>query len=252
MAETAFEKPLFHDRIAVVTGAGSGIGRAISCSLAYQGATVCLVGRRTEPLNTIAQELPADVPVPISCPTDLTSDTAIDQLVTQIQQKWGYLDLLVHSAGVFAMGRIDTAPIAEFDRQYRTNVRAPYLLTQRLLPMLKSRQGQVVFINSTVGLSPSRAGVCQYAATKHALKAVADSLREEVNADGIRVLSIYPGRTASPMQAEIHAMEGKPYYPDRLIQPETIADLVLHTLSLPRNIEVTDITTRPLAKPQSA
>ena len=86
----------------------------------------------------------------------------------------------------------------------------PYLLTQSLLQLLRRRQGQMVFINSSAGLS-ARGEMAPYAATKHALKAVADSFREEVNADGLRVLSIYLGRTASPMQARIHAMEGKPY-----------------------------------------
>jgi NADP-dependent 3-hydroxy acid dehydrogenase YdfG len=134
------------------------------------------------------------------------------------------------------------------DRQYRINVRAPYMLTQALLPMLKSRRGQIVFINSSAGLN-ARANVSQYAATKHALKAVADSLREEINAEGLRVLSVYPGRTATPMQADVHTMEGRAYRPDRLMQPEDVAAVVINALSLPSSAEVTDIHVRPLIKP---
>src|SRR5690242_6858519 len=102
-------------------------------------------------------------------------------------------------------------------------------------------------MNSSAGLS-ARAGVGQYAATKHALRAIADTLREEVNTDGIRVLSVFPGRTASPMQATVHANEGRVYHPDHLIQPEDIAKVVIDALSLPRTAEIMDIRIRPLRK----
>jgi len=116
------------------------------------------------------------------------------------------------------------------------------------LPMLKSHRGQIVFINSSAGLS-ARANVSQYAATKHALKAITDSLREEINAEGLRVLSVYPGRTATPMQAAVHKMEQRAYQPDRLMQPEDVAAVVINALSLPSSAEVTDIHIRPLIKP---
>ena len=114
--------------------------------------------------------------------------------------------------------------------------------------MLKLRCGQVVFVNSSAGLT-ARAGVGQYAATKHALRAVADSFREEVNADGLRVLSVFLGRTATPMQEAVHKMEGKAYYPERLMQAEDVAAVVVNALSLPRTAEVTDIYARPMKKP---
>jgi NADP-dependent 3-hydroxy acid dehydrogenase YdfG len=172
----------------------------------------------------------------------------LQALVASLQQDVDHLDILVHSAGSITLGQTETAPVADFDEQYRTNVRAPYMLTQTLLPLLRPRQGQVVFLNSSVGLN-ARAGVGQYAATKHALKAIADSLREEVNAAGVRVLSVFLGRTASPMQEAIHAAEGKAYYPERLLQPQDVAAVVLNALSLPRTAEVTDISIRPLMKP---
>ncbi len=108
-----------------------------------------------------------------------------------------------------------------------------------------------MFINSSAGLRAG-AGISQYAATKHALKAIADSLREEINAEGLRVLSVYPGRTATPMQASVHAMEGKAYHPERLMQPEDVAAVVINALKLPRSAEVTDISVRPLMKPRQA
>ncbi len=89
----------------------------------------------------------------------------------------------------------------------------------------------------------------QYAATKHALRAMTDSLRDEVNPDGVRVLSVFLGRTASPMQAAIHQVEGRAYDPDRLVQPQDVAAMVISALSLPRTAEVTDISIRPMQKP---
>ena len=183
------------------------------------------------------------------CVADLTVDEDLGGAVEQIRERYGRVDILVHSAGVISWGHVESADVAEFwTGQFRTNLRAPYLLTQRLLPMLRHRPGQVVFINSSLGLG-ARENVGQYAATKHALKGLADSLRAEVNADGIRVLSIFLGRTASPMQETAHARDGAPYRPHRLIQPQDVAMTVTHILRLPSTAEVTDISIRPMLKP---
>jgi NADP-dependent 3-hydroxy acid dehydrogenase YdfG len=238
----------FADQIAVITGASSGIGKAIALGLAAQGATLCLIGRRTAALEAVAQSAGAAAPRVLSHPADLTLDQDLQELTVCLQRDYGRIDLLVHSAGAISIGQLETAPVNDFDLQYRTNVRAPYVLTQALLPMLRASRGQIVFINSQAGLS-ARANMGQYAATKYALKALADSLREEVNAAGVRVLSVYPGRTASPMQAALHAMEGKEYHPERLMQPDDVAAVVIQALSLPRSTEVTDIILRPLQKP---
>jgi len=235
---------------AVVTGASSGVGRAIALALAAEGAAVCLVGRRVEALEDVAAQARGLAPRVLTYPTDLGEDAEVAALADRLREEVGGVDLLVHGAGEIALGPVQQAPVEAFDRQYRINVRAAYLLTQELLPLLKSRQGQIVFLNSSAGLS-GRAGSSQYAATKHALRAVADSLRDEVNDDGIRVLSVYLGRTATPMQAAVHQAEGRAFHPDRLIRPEDVASIVVSVLTLPRSVEVTDITLRPRQKPGS-
>jgi NADP-dependent 3-hydroxy acid dehydrogenase YdfG len=239
---------LFTDQVAVVTGASSGIGKAIALGLGAQGARLCLVGRQLETLEAVAATAPTS-PRRIECyRADLTQHNDIRELVRYLKRDFRYVDVLVHSAGVLSLNRLDSGSVKEFDWQYRTNVRAPYALTQALLPMLRVRQGQVVFINSSLGLN-ARANTGQYAATKHALKAIADSLRDEVNTDGLRVLSVFLGRTATPMQEAVHKMEGRPYHPERLMQPDDVAAVVIHALGVPRSVEVTDIHIRPLQKP---
>jgi NADP-dependent 3-hydroxy acid dehydrogenase YdfG len=238
----------FADQIAVVTGASSGIGKAIALALATQGAALCLVGRKLAPLEAIAERARTMAPQVRCYQADLTLDEDIRELTARLQQDFGYIDMLIHSAGVISLGQLEVAPVEDFDWQYRTNVRAPYALTQALLPMLRSRRGQIVFINSIAGLNAARANVGQYAAGKHALRAIADSLRDEVNADGMRVLSVFLGNTASPMQAAVHEMKGKTYHPENLIQPEDVAAVVINALSLLRRAEVTDITIRPLMR----
>jgi NADP-dependent 3-hydroxy acid dehydrogenase YdfG len=233
---------------AVVTGASSGVGRAVALALGAKGARVCLAGRRVEALDDVAGQVARTAPRPLVHRADLSRDAEIADLISRVRDELGAVDVLVHAAGIISLGRLDRAPAEDFDRQFRINVRAAYVLTQGLLPMLQASRGQVVFLNSSAGLS-GRAGSSQYAATKHALRAMADSLREEVNADGVRVLSVYLGRTATPMQAAIHKAEGKDYTPERLIRPEDVASVVATILALPRSVEVTEIVLRPLQKP---
>ena len=238
---------VFNNQIAVVTGASSGIGKAIALGLAAQGAKLCLLGRKLDQLLAIATIAEKTSPEVVCYQLDLTLDEDIKKLKAHLLTDFGHVDLLIHSAGVITLGNVKTAPVKDFDWQYRTNVRAPYVLTQALLPMLISSQGQIVFINSSAGLT-AKAGVGQYAATKHALKAIADSLRAEVNPLGLRVISVFPGRTASPMQAALFKMEGKTYVPESLLQPEDVTATVINALSLSRTAEVTDIHIRPLFK----
>jgi NADP-dependent 3-hydroxy acid dehydrogenase YdfG len=236
------------NQVAVVAGASGGIGAAIAHALAQRGVRLCLVGRDTEKLRVVAdraRQLSSHVSIH---ETDLGIDGEVHRLVADLGTEYGGVDILIHAAGVISVGEIGQTSIEALDNQYRINVRAAYLLTQMLLPMLKDRRGQVVFINSSTGLV-SKAGAGQYAATKHALKAFADSLRAEVNADGVRVISVYPGQTASPMQAALYEAAGKPYIPERLLRPADVAEVVLFALSMPGSAEITDIAVRPMMGP---
>lgn len=233
-------------RIAVVTGASSGIGRAIGIALSREGAQLCAVGRNPV---TLAETVAAarrfsqvrDFQI------DLTLEENLQPLLEYLAEV-GRLDILIHCAGVIHQDLMERARIEDLDLQYATNVRAPYFLTQRLLPLLTAACGQIVFINSSVGQTAKRPEVGQYAATKHALRAIADSLREEMNPKGVRVLSVYLGRTATPMQEALCRQEGNAYHQETLLQPEDVASIVVQALLLPSTAEVTDISIRPMIK----
>ena len=210
------------DRIALVTGASSGIGQAISLALARAGVRLCVVGRSADRLAQTVASVQSLVPVE-SFQLDLVDDVSLQPVIEYLETNLGKLDILIHSAGMIHQAWFEQARIEHLDQQYATNVRAPYLLTQRLLPLLVRARGQIVFINSSAGLSANRPEIGQYAATKHALKAIADSVRAEVNPRGVRVLSVYLGRTATAMQESLFKEEGRTYYPEKLLQPEDVA-----------------------------
>jgi short-subunit dehydrogenase len=235
------------DQIALVTGASGGIGRAIASALAEKGVWLCLAGRDRPKLDSLAALLIANSPRVEHRIADLTKDGDIEGLTRFIVDQFGRLDILVHCAGSIGHGTLETTPVASLDRQYSANVRGPLLLTQLLLPLLKKPRGQIVFINSSVGLT-ARPNTGHFSATQHAFKAIADSLRDEVNGDNIRVLSVFPGRTATPRIQMIHANEGQPYRPELLLQPEDVASVVLNAVSLAWTAEVTNISIRPMIK----
>ena len=234
-------------QVALVTGASGGIGEGIARALGACGVRLGLVGRRLEALGIVSQAIGSDSPCVRSYTFDLSDEAGIRALAQRVQQDFGGVDILIHSAGVFGQERIDATSEAGFDHQYRVNLRAPHSLTRELARSLRARRGQVVFINSSVARG-ARAGLSQYAATKIALKAVADALREEFNPEGVRVLSVFVGRTATPMQKAIFEQEGRQYFPERLLQPSDVAAVVINCLSLPRTAEVTEIDIRPMMK----
>ncbi len=238
------------NRVALVTGASSGIGRAIALALAAAGATVLAVGRDARRLNDTVVEAGAAGRRVEAVPCDLADDRAVRALSSHLASSWRALDVLVHAAGTIDFGVVEDAPIAQLDQMVSINLRAPYLLTQALLPLLRQSHGHIVFINSSAGLRPS-GGVAAYGATKHALRGLADALRDEVNSLGIRVTSVYPGRTSTPMQVSVNRWEGRNDPPAGLLEPADIAAMIVAVVSLPRGAEVTDLHIRPTRPPAS-
>jgi NADP-dependent 3-hydroxy acid dehydrogenase YdfG len=232
------------EKTALVTGASSGVGRAIALELAALGAALLLVARTPQKLEYVAQEIRRAKGAAEIFAVDLTDDTSLNLLGIELKKRVTRVDFLVHSAAIFRMGPVATAPVSDFDALYRCNVRAPFALTQMLLPEVIAARGFVAFINSTAG-DRTHANVSQYAATKHALKAVADTLRLENAAQGVRVLNVMLGRTATPMQEEVARLEGITYDPSKFLQPQDVARAVVSVLTAPAGLEVTNLYLRP-------
>ena len=227
----------FQNKRALVTGASSGIGQAISRALAAEGVRVHAVARSwsTAPQGWQLHH------------ADFSIEADVRRLAAELAATESQVDLLIHCAGVLETGLVADFSVAKLDALYQVNVRAPFLLTQLLLPQLEHSRGQVVFINSSAAISPNTA-LAGYSSTKSALKSVADCLRMEVNASGVRVMSVYPGKTASVMQQRAHEAAGKPYDAAKLMQPEDVAQMVLSALALPTTAEMTDLHIRPMQK----
>lgn len=233
------------NQIAVVTGASSGIGKAIASDLAKHNVGLCLVGRNGAALERQKQELMLDSPKVIICEADLCNALDIDTIATTVLNEFGTVHILVHSAGYLSTGDVASATREQLDRHVKINFTAPYFLTQALLPTLKQTQGQIVFINSSA-IQRAIPGLAQYSASKSAMKGLADSLRVEINPYGVRVVSVYPGQTATPMQKQLYEEKGREYRSERLLLPEDISEVVMHALTLSKRAEITDIYVRPM------
>lgn len=216
----------------LVTGASSGIGRALAERLRDRGDDLVLLGRDPSRL--------ADFPDATVIEVDLSDAGSVEAVRVE-----GPLDSVVHSAGIVDLSPVESFGTEQWIAQIAVNLTAPAILTRRLLPNLRQTPGTVVFVNSSAGLTASPSWSA-YAASKFGLRALADSLRAEEVDHGVRVTTVFPSRTATPMQEKVHEQEGATYDASRWIPPGTVADTILHVLDLPTGTTIPDVTVRPV------
>jgi NADP-dependent 3-hydroxy acid dehydrogenase YdfG len=227
----------------IVTGGGRGIGRAIALMLCDLGARIMLVARSTNELRRVEAESKGAA---FAFPCDITKAEAAEAIVGAALKRFGKLDALIHSAGVITQETMDRTALEDLDNMYFANVRAPYALTKAALPALKAAQGQIVFINSTVTRATNLGGRGAFAASQLALRAIADSVRDEVNGDGVRVISVISGTTSTPRLDRLGWRDK--YHPESLLQPEDVAQAACNALMMSRSAEITDLYIRPMRK----
>ncbi|WP_327326237.1 SDR family oxidoreductase [Streptomyces sp. NBC_01210] len=223
----------------LITGAGSGIGAAVARRLHGRGDELIILARDAGR----AKELAGRYPGSRTLVADLADPDRISRSLG-MQPMPDRLDSLLHIAGVVDLGPIAELRPTTWHQQLNANLISPAELTRLFLPQLRAAKGHVLFVNSGAGLN-AHAEWGAYAASKHGLKALADSLRHEEHSNGVRVTSVYPGRTAGPMQAKVHSQEGKEYDESRWISPESVATTILAAIDLPRDAEINDVTVRP-------
>lgn len=221
----------------LITGAGSGIGLAVARRLAARGDRLILIARD----DARGAELTALLPGSTAVTADLRHPQTIAAAAAELPDR---LDSVIHAAGVVDLGHVGDLPLAAWESQLAVNLVAPAELTRLVLPALRAARGQVLFVNSGAGLT-AHPQWAAYAASKHGLKALADALRGEEARHGVRVTSVYPGRTATPMQARVHEQEGADYDPECFIDPESVATTILTALDLPADAVITDLAVRP-------
>jgi short-subunit dehydrogenase len=223
----------------LLTGAGSGIGAALAARLHARGDDLVLLARNPGR----ARELEAAFPGAQTVVADLATPGRLSWALSK-QHLPARIDSLIHVAGVVDLGPVADLPAALWESQLSVNLVGPAELTRLLLPLVRMSKGQIVFVNSGAGLRANPEWAA-YAASKHGLKALADALRAEEAPHGVRVSSVYPGRTATPMQARVHQQEGKEYDAAAFIDADSVATSILTVLDLPRDAQITDLSIRP-------
>jgi len=225
----------------VLTGAGSGIGLELARRLAARGDRLIMLVRTEDRIEPLVAELPTYHSVVVA---DLEAPAVVEEVGAEIARSHPAIDSVIHSAGVVTLDPVADSELIDWERQLTVNLTSPAMLTKALLPSLRAARGTVVFVNSGAGIS-AHAGWSAYAASKFGLRALADSLRAEE--PELRVTSVFPGRTATPMQVEVHRQEGREYDASRWIRPETAADAVLHVLDLRDDATIPELVVRPRA-----
>ncbi|MBA7549992.1 putative oxidoreductase [subsurface metagenome] len=235
------------EKYALITGAGSGIGRAIAEKLGEEEVNLILLDRDTKSLTDLKNLADKSKVCIETVEMDISDKEKRRNIFDIVNKLFGKLDILIHCAGTISQSEVEATSDEDLDYTFQVNFNAPFILTRELLPLLKAAKGQILFINSSAVQRPM-AKLSHYAASKHALKGFTDALREEVNSDSIRVISLYPGKTATGMQKNLYQQTKSEYKPELLIQPEDIASAVGYLLSMPQTVEVTDLYLRPMKK----
>jgi 3-oxoacyl-[acyl-carrier protein] reductase len=237
-------------QIAVVTGAGRGIGEAVALILARMGAQVVLTGRDRIRLERVKATIEESSGRALTIPCDLTDDQAIAALGRRILGECGRCDILVNNAGIGIQGKplVEFAP-EEWDRMINTNLRAPYLMIRALAPMMiAAKSGHIINISSLAGRNPLPNGAA-YAASKWGLNGLTYSVAEELRPHNVRVAVIAPGSVNTRFGVDSATPDGSTKDPAKMIQPGDVARMVATLVTEAPNCFTSEVLMRPTIKP---
>lgn len=241
------------DKVALVTGASSGIGEATAVALAREGAAVVIAARRVERLRALEDRLVGAGARVLSIALDVTDETACRDAVARTVEVFGGLDVLVNNAGVMLLGPVEGADTTDWTRMVSTNLLGVMFLTHAALPHLLARKGSVVQVSSTAG-RVARSGTAVYNATKFGLNAFSEALRQEVTQRGVRVVVVEPGVVETELREHITNQAAKEDITARArsmrqLQPEDVAEAVRYAVTQPDHVAVNEILVRPTDQP---
>lgn len=228
--------------VALITGATMGIGRALAFGLGRAGWAVGICARNEGRLRDLVGELEASGIVAAGVPGDVGVAADVERMVASVERSLGPIETLINNAGILVGKRIEELSLDEWDATMATNLRSLFLTCRAVLPGMRTRgTGDIVNIASLAGRNGFIGGTA-YCASKHAVLGFSKSLMAETRKDGIRVIAICPGSVDTGMLAD------QPYLKSNLaraLQPEDVADTVVHALRLPRNALLSEIDIRP-------
>jgi len=228
-------------RVAVVTGAGRGIGRAIALALAREGARVALAARSNAELAAVAHELGQAGATTVAVPTDVRQEASLEALVGRILGEWQQVDVLVNAAGVAAFAPVTDSKLDDWDQMLAVNLRGAVLACRAVLPaMIARKQGTIISVGSVV-TSRALPGSAAYTASKYGLLGFSRVLAEEMRPHGVRVGVISAGATDTPLW---DAMPGAPPR-ERMLRADQVAEAALLMAALGPNATLEEVSLLP-------
>ncbi|HLG77967.1 MAG TPA: SDR family NAD(P)-dependent oxidoreductase [Ktedonobacteraceae bacterium] len=237
-------------KVALVTGASSGIGEATAAALAAEGAQVALLARRQDRLEALVERIAAQGGKALPFVADVTDEQQVKECVRRVQAELGRLDILVNNAGVMLLGQIDGANTDDWRRMVDINVMGLLYATHAVLPLMKQQNsGHIVNVSSVAGRT-ARAGSGVYNATKWGVVAFSEALRQEVYKQNIRVTAIEPGAVATELPDHITDEAARQNLGTWLqgltpLKSEDIADAILYAVTRPQYVSINEILIRP-------
>jgi len=229
------------DQVAIITGAGRGIGRAVAVTFSREGAKVALAARTASELNEVAAFIRSQNGVALAVPTDVSQESSVAALVDRTLTAWERVDILVTAAGVATFGPVAESKLSEWDQMMAVNLRGVYLTCRAVLaPMLSQRRGTIINVAS-VAAKRAIPGCAAYAASKHGVLGFSQVLAEELRAHGIRVGALVPGAVDTPLWDQI------PNPPERarMLRARDVAETALLMASLPPGVSLEELTLLP-------
>ncbi|MBD2033981.1 SDR family NAD(P)-dependent oxidoreductase [Leptolyngbya sp. FACHB-321] len=237
-------------KVAIVTGASSGIGEATAIALAAEGATVAIAARRSNRLKDLAKRITETGGQVLSITADVSDEDQVNVMVQKTQAEFGRVDILVNNAGVMLLSMIDGANTEDWRRMMNLNVLGLMYATHKVLPLMKAQgEGHIVNISSVAG-RVANAGSGVYNASKWAVGAFSEALRKEAYQDNIRVTIIEPGLVATELPQHVtdpkaRATTASFYGSVKNLESEDIAAAIVYAVTQPPRVNVNEILIRP-------